>query len=334
MYISASIFSNNSKSIDTLLEELALFEIDYLHIDCNDDVQVFEEVKRIQAKTTTPLDIHIIAAQPDKYYSYINAVKPHQVCFQIENCLDKIDFAQLDAPSKGIAICSGTDMGVLAAYENQIDYVLIMTTTPGKSGGVFKKENFNYIQAIRSRFPALKIQVDGGVNHEVSFILRVLGVDGIVSGSYLVNHDHIGVAYVQLTAKNIPSHFLLEDFMMPLETLPIARMDQTNLYEILALNEQYKLGCTFIVDNENKLMGLSTGADIRRGLLKNNLDIRGALIQDFININPVVAYRSNDIQTMLENIKAHPFPILVLPVLEKDRTLCGLIMFNNLIKGE
>lgn len=334
MYISASIFSNNSKSIDALIEELELFEIDYLHIDCNDDVRVFEDLKKIKVKTKTPLDIHIITGAPSKYYTYINEAQPHQVCFQIENCKEKIDFSQLKTPLKGIAICTGTDIGVLADYSNDINYVLVMTTTPGQSGGVFKKENFNYIQSIRREFPALKIQVDGGVNHEVSFILRVLGVDGIVSGSYLVNHDNIGVAYIQLTSKNTPSHFLLEDFMMPFETLPVANIHETNLYEMLALNERYKLGCTFMVDNENKLIGLSTGADIRRGLLKNNLDIRRADLKDFINLNPVVAYRKNNIQTMLETIKSFQFPILVLPVLEEDRTLCGVIMFNNLIKGE
>ena len=40
-----------------------------------------------------------------------------------------------------------------------------MTTVPGQSGGVFQRNNFNYIRAIQQKFPQLKIQVDGGVNH-------------------------------------------------------------------------------------------------------------------------------------------------------------------------
>ena len=168
----------------------------------------------------------------------------------------------------------------------------------------------------------------------MSFILRVLGVDGIVSGSYLVNHDNIGVAYIQLTSKNTPSHFLVEDFMIPISELPIIHEDNSSLEQLLRLNEDFKMGCTLVVNQNKHLVGLSTNADIRRGLLKNKLTIHDSPITDFVNKNPLVVNAKNTIKEMLEIIKSVPFPVLLLPVIEKDRTLKGIVMFNNLIKGE
>ena len=44
MKISASIYSNKSKTIVELVNELDRFHIDYIHIDCNDESLVMSVV--------------------------------------------------------------------------------------------------------------------------------------------------------------------------------------------------------------------------------------------------------------------------------------------------
>jgi len=83
----------------------------------------------------------------------------------------------------GLAITSETSIDVFKKYQH-FDFVLFMTTSPGKSGGTFNKNNFGKIRQFKSLFPEAKVHVDGGVNDEISFVLRNMGVSLIVSGSY------------------------------------------------------------------------------------------------------------------------------------------------------
>lgn len=334
MHISASIFSNKNKSIDTLIKDLELFEVDALHIDCNNDPEVFKTLQEIRKITQLPFDIHLITDQPAAYYDLIKEAKPAMCCFQLESLQSTLSFEAIDAIQKGMAISMSSDPALLAPYASNIQYVLVMTTTPGQSGGVFPAEAFQYIRKIQQLYPHLKIQVDGGVNHEVSFILRLMGVEGIVSGSFLVNHDHVGLAYMQLTSKQIPSHFQVRDFMIPIEELPVVEMKHATVQTILEANEAYRMGCCLLVDENKTLIGLSTNADIRKGLLKHHLNITEAYISDFMNIHPLTVQANHTIKKMLEIIKSVSFPILLLPVVDENRTLRGIVLFNKLIKGE
>jgi pentose-5-phosphate-3-epimerase len=53
----------------------------------------------------------------------------------------------------------------------------------------FVKTISQRIREFRRRYPSKNIHVDGGVNGEVSFILRNIGVDAAVSGSFLMGTD-------------------------------------------------------------------------------------------------------------------------------------------------
>ena len=52
-----------------------------------------------------------------------------------------------------------------------------MTTTPGESGGKFNKINFNKIREFRKKFPEKNIHIDGGINDELGFIMRIFRKD-------------------------------------------------------------------------------------------------------------------------------------------------------------
>ena len=155
----------------------------------------------------------------------------------------------------------------IEVYKDVCDFVLIMTTTPGKSGGKFPKENFQRIREFRNKFPGKEIEVDGGVNAEVGFILRMLGVQSVVSGSYLVNHESVAEALLHLRSSIIHSEFTVKDFMMSRAYAPIVNINSP-AHAIIQTIENYKMGFAIIEDDQQNLVGISSNADLRRGILK------------------------------------------------------------------
>ena len=69
MKISASIYSGKNKSMLQLVKELDGAVVDYFHIDCNDDLTVFDDIKAIRRESKTPIDLHIISPDPEKFFA-------------------------------------------------------------------------------------------------------------------------------------------------------------------------------------------------------------------------------------------------------------------------
>ena len=334
MKISASIYSNKEKNLPSLIKELDDHNIDFFHIDCNDDPAVFNDINIIRQISSTPIDLHIISSEPEKFYAGIADNDIEYVSFQFENLLNPLKLPNGIKSRTGLAITSDTSVEVFNDYADQCSFVLFMTTVPGQSGGSFNKENFRKIRKFARLFPGKKIHVDGGVNAEVSFILRNMGVYAAVTGSYLLNADYVGAALLNLKSDNISSHYHLSDFMIDVNELPLLRVKSFDFQDVLHSIEDYKLGFTSVVDEQNKLVGIITNADVRKGLIKHINDMNNIPVEDLINTNPVVINQNRTINELLRLIKSLRFPILYIPVVDDENRLVGAVTFNNLIKGE
>ncbi|MEM9339717.1 MAG: hypothetical protein AAGA66_13360, partial [Bacteroidota bacterium] len=273
--------------MNQLVEELDRCHIDYFHIDCNDDPAVFEDIKEIKKISKTPVDLHIITDTPEKYFDLITEVKPDLVTYQYENLDGRTNFPQVDGVTYGLSIISDTPVDVFEEYKDQCDFILIMTTTPGQSGGKFRKDNFKRIRKFRNQFPGKGIHVDGGVNDETGFILRLLGVHSVVSGSFLVNHESLGEALLHLRSSVIHSDFQVKDFMIEEEDAPTLLEGEFEVKDAIKKIDDGNLGFAIVKDKDNKLTGLSSNADVRKGLLKNLEDLNNISLPDIINTDPV-----------------------------------------------
>lgn len=332
--ISASLYSNRDKPLKELVQELDELHIDSFHIDCNDNPAVFDDIEKIRQLSNTPIDLHIISAEPEKYYDLIEKYQVEYVQFQYETMQGKPLPSPPEGTEYGLAVVSDTPLEVFTPYHDVCSFILLMTTTPGQSGGVFRKDNFNRIRSFGKQFPKKKIHVDGGVNDEVSFILRSLAVDSAVSGSFLVNHDSMGAALLGLKMHEVRSHYRVKDFMMDIQDVPKLIEEEVSLASVLRTIEDYGLGFTAVINSDGKLTGISSNADVRRALLKHLSNLPAIPTHDLINSNPVRISEEATVEDMLSLVANLSFPILFLPVVNSQHQLTGTLMFNNLIRGE
>jgi len=334
MKLSASIYSNKEQNLEKVVEELDEHNIDYLHIDCSDDDSVFEDIQRIRQVSSTPIDLHLITDNPEQYFDKIEASQPELVCFQYENLTNVPQFPTNGYTRYGIAISSETPYEVFKDFQDQCSFILFMTTTPGESGGRFNRENFQKIRHFRQRYPGVHIHVDGGVNEEVSFILRNMGVHTAVTGSYLMRASSYGKALLHLKSDNNASHFQVKDFMLDRSESPVITKENPQFNDVLHSIEHYGMAFTLICRNDDTLVGLISNADVRKGMIRHIDDLNNMSVDELINRNPAVVKANNTVEEMLNKIKNLPFPVLYLPVVNDKQQVVGVVKFNNLIKGE
>lgn len=333
MKISASIYSDKKRTLKEVIDDLVQHQVDLLHVDCNDDLSVFEDIKSIRSWCNIPIDLHIITENPEKYIDLLIENPVEYITFQFEQLSSHLTLPKEITGKKGLAITTPTSINVFDEYAD-FDFILIMATVPGQSGGVFDKINFSKIRQFRMKYPEKSIHVDGGVNGEVSFILRNMGVSSSVSGSYLFNAPSIGHALMNLTKREIESQFHIGDFMMPLNECPVVDYESISLKNILQSIEDGNLGFCLVVDNNGMLKGLVSSADIRKAMLRHLADLTKIEAMDLVNLNPISVFDDNTVVDLLRKIKKCSFPIMYLPVVKKDGKASGIINFAYLIKGE
>lgn len=336
MKISASIYSDAARPLAAVIADLVAHQVDLLHIDCNDNLQVFEDIKLIRQLCDLPLDLHIITPDPEKFYPYLLENPVEYLTFQVEDLQSKLEIPKNISGKKGLALITPTPITAFDAYSD-FDFILIMATIPGQSGGVFDKENFDKIRKFRKHYPNKSIHVDGGVNPEVSFILRQMGVSTAVSGSYLFKEASVGNALMNLTKRSIASSFKVADFMTPLNETPRFNIEQCSVQTVLEAVDNGQMGVAMAIDQQNLFKGLVSSADIRKAFL-NKLqqaeDLNALHVEDLINPRPICIQQDATVVELLQLIKNSPFAVLYLPVIDQLGHLAGIVQFTNLIKAE
>lgn len=333
MKISASIYSDNSRPLLEVVQDLVEHHVDLLHVDCNDDLNVFKDIAEIRTITKVPIDLHVITDEPQKYFQLLRDHPVEYLTFQYESLHSPLALPSDIQGKKGLAITTETDVTVFSDYHN-FDFILMMATTPGKSGGIFNSSNFGKIRAFRNLFPGKNIHVDGGVNGEVGFILRNMGVSAAVSGSYLFKAPSVGHALMDLTNRELESSFTLADFMIPLSESPVLPASELTVASALQKVEDGKLGFCLICDESQQLKGIVSNADIRKGFLKNCSDFSAISTEDIVNRNPLTLNDQSTVSEMIRWVRKQSFPISYIPVVDGENRAVGIVTFVNLIKGE
>mmetsp|Transcript_30118 Transcript_30118/g.53389 ORF Transcript_30118/g.53389 Transcript_30118/m.53389 type:complete len:225 (-) Transcript_30118:1161-1835(-) len=144
------------------------------------------------------LDCHCMISEPWKWVNAFADAGANQFTFHIEttptteslrSLLGSIREARLHT---GVALRPVTQVSEdlkEAVKEGLVDMVLIMTVDPGFGGQSFLPEPVEKVRTLRSLFPDLDIQVDGGITDQTAPVVCQAGANVLVSGSWLYKHQ-------------------------------------------------------------------------------------------------------------------------------------------------
>ncbi|MFT7153544.1 MAG: pentose-5-phosphate-3-epimerase [Bacteroidia bacterium] len=334
MRISASIYANGEKDILETVKELEAHHADMLHIDCKNDFSVFDDLARVKKETSLPLDLHLITSKPMDFASVLESTPVDFLTIQYEDLNGSRELPTAGFNKLGLALTSNTPLDVFEEFAESCDFVLLMATEPGVSGGSFNKDNFKRIREFKRKFPNKRVHVDGGVNAEVSFILRNLGVHCAVSGSYLFKQQSVGGAMLNLKNGQADSHYRVADFMLGFDETPTVSLADITLKSVLQSIEDSRMAFTAVIDKAGFLKGIISNADVRKGLLKSISDLASLQAESLINLKPIVVNEEMTVTELLRFVRHQSISINFLPIVNSEGKLSGSLTFNDLIKGE
>ena len=168
----------------------------------------YDTVKKLYLNTLLPLDVHLMINEPSKlikkyFLAGAQIITVHYEAFANKNELVKClkNISKMGAMA-GIAINPSTEVVEIMPYLAYVDLVLVMSVVPGQSGQKFKESTYvkiKKLKQIRDDYGArFKIEVDGGINPSIAKELKTLGVDIVVSGSFLYGAEDLKSAIDEL----------------------------------------------------------------------------------------------------------------------------------------
>lgn len=335
MKISVSIYAAKNNNLKELVEQLDAHGVDMLHIDCLDDERVFDDIANIRQWSATPIDLHVISPNPERFYPLIQDAAVEYVTFQYESAGRIPDVPTGSKTQFGIAFTASTGVTHLPSIPNTYSHVLFMATEPGKSGGVFQPQLFQQINVLKFAYPQLKVHVDGGVNDTVGFVLRLMGVHAVISGSYVLGHDTIGIGLMRfhkVQGNEQHNQWKVGDFAVPLDYLPVMQWNALNYLDALQTMDKYRTGFVLVTNHNGVLQGVISNADVRKALIKHQGHVSDIQTIDYVNTKPIVLHQNTTITEMLRILNDLNFIVLFLPVVGDDNKLQGVVMLNHLTR--
>ncbi len=174
---------------------------DFLHCDIMNENFVgkntydYNVVKSINSSSAIMLDCHLMVDEPANEVSkYINAganiITLHYEAFDDKDMLaDVLSYIRKQGVLAGLSIKPSTQFKEIRAFSYNVDLILVMGVEPGASGQETLSETYDKVEEI-NKFKEdnnlnFKIEFDGGVNEKNAEKLRELGVDILVSGSFV-----------------------------------------------------------------------------------------------------------------------------------------------------
>ena len=213
MRISASISSLQKRQIPDTVSMLDQAGVNFYHLDSVENREIFDFAKSLGEITQTPMDLHLITSDPVKYWDEIRESGIDAIVIQLEALHSTLIIPDDMRGKVGLAILATSSPELFKPYEKVASSLLIMTTTPGYSGGKFQKEQFANILRFRFMYPKVPLIVDGGVTAEISSVLTFMGIPQVVSGSYLFSAETVFETVSKLRDKPI-MHWKVSDISL------------------------------------------------------------------------------------------------------------------------
>lgn len=195
-----------SADLGHLQDEVASIErdVDWLQIDVMDGHFVpnlsFGAPVVQCIRTKLPLDIHLMVNNPaDRIAEFLQLGVAH-ITFHAEAVEDTdmrgalVQVIHKGGATAGIALKPSTPLSAIDDIIDDVDLVLIMSVEPGFGGQAFMPDVLSKVRELRSLYPQLMIQMDGGINAETALQCTEAGADNLVAGSFIFKAKDRGAA--------------------------------------------------------------------------------------------------------------------------------------------
>lgn len=209
--IHPSILSADFVNLQSELERIAT--ADAVHVDVMDNSFVpnltlgLPVVKRIQAVSPIPLDVHLMIDDADRWAPEYAAAGAASVTFHAEAAQAPIRLARelrSIGARAGMALRPATAVEPYLDMLGELDMLLVMTVEPGFGGQPFLDSTLPKIRraaaAIRGAGLSVAIQVDGGITEETIVRAAEAGATVFVAGSSVYGADDPAAAIAGLRA--------------------------------------------------------------------------------------------------------------------------------------
>jgi arabinose-5-phosphate isomerase len=120
----------------------------------------------------------------------------------------------------------------------------------------------------------------------------------------------------------------VRDVMHKGDQIPLVGID-ARMAEAVVEISQKRVGCVCVVDEDRRLVGLVTDGDLRRHMRSDRSDLMGAAVTEVMTRSPRTIEADALVAEALELISHN---ISVLPVLDDDRRLIGVVHFHDLLR--
>ena len=194
--IGASLMCTDLGNAKKEITELEQANIDFFHIDIMDGnfVPNFalspDFVKMTRANVKTPIDVHLMVNNPENYIDILADAGADMISIHPESTsvllttLKKIKGKDIKA---GISINPETSLTALDYVWEYLDYLNIMTVSPGFAGQQFIENMYQKIKdahtIIKKNGWQIEIQVDGNIGENTIPKCREAGATMFVGGT-------------------------------------------------------------------------------------------------------------------------------------------------------
>ncbi len=197
--VAPSLLAADFSKLKEEIQEVEKCGAEYLHLDVMDGNFVpnisygAPVISAIRPHSNLVFDVHLMVEEPDRFIKDFVDAGADIITVHVEatkHLHRTIQLIKSYGKKVGVSLNPATPIETLKHIINDIDMVLLMSVNPGFGGQAFIPETLNKIKELRTLYPEIDIEVDGGVNDKTVEAIKEVGANILVAGSYLFSGNY------------------------------------------------------------------------------------------------------------------------------------------------